>query len=211
MDLDRFCALRTHQYHLTARSNLERILEQRLLVPAATTLTHGGHPIDQRRRESIVVRTPVGEVHVRDQGPLHEGNMRLGDGWDLARFVAWVNRHVFFWPGNDEKPIAHGLRHFQRYEAESPVVLRVPTRALLDANPDLAPRFARHNSGAPRWSGGKASPRGARTYLPASQIDVTPGRVVEMVFEGAVRLPEGSGVEVLRGPWANGEGSVIRR
>ena len=82
----------------------------------------------------------------------------------------------------------------KRYRSEAPAMLRLPTTALLESTLN----FSRYNSGAPRCSGGKYSPRGARTYLPASEFVGTASEVVEVVAIGACSLPRS--VEVSLSP-----------
>jgi hypothetical protein len=81
-----------------------------------------------------------------------------------------------------------------------PVILRVRTEALLRENP--APLFCRFNSGAPRCSNGKKSPRGPDTFLPADQFTGTCGDVVELTFLHGVALPACSNYrDVPSEPW----------
>lgn len=131
------------------------------------------------------VPTGSGTVLIRDQKPLIDGAVEFEEGWDMKRFVQHVNQHVFFWPGTSSGPIEPGMNHFERYRAESPVILRFSTRC-----PDFANlKFSRYNSGAPRCSGGKHSPRGSRTYLPANEFPGTASKVIEVVAAGEYALP----------------------
>jgi hypothetical protein len=133
-------------------------------------------------------------VHIRDQDPLQPSNMKLDAGWDIERFVEYLNGHVFFWPGTSSGPVVSGRNHFSRYGSEKPVVLRLPTSAALLANEPTAPLFCRYNSGAPRFNNGNPSPRPANTFTSANRISVTPGGVVEVVYDREVRLPPGTQV-----------------
>lgn len=45
------------------------------------------------------------------------------------------------------------------------------------------------NSGAPHCSGGKYSPRGSRTYLPANEFPGTASKVIEVMATGEFALP----------------------
>jgi len=188
--IDQLSALRTHLYHLTAWSNLPGIQAERGLHPAATTLAEARLSTTERRRRHTIVRIGGRSVHVRDQTPLHEGSIAFDRGWGIARLVEHINSHVFFWPGSVSGPIASGLNHYARYASERPAILRIPIQSLLRANAGRTPLFCRFNSGAPRVSGGKYSPRGASTYAPASRFPGTRSQVIEVVFRGFVALPE---------------------
>ena|SRR5712691_7943752 len=98
-------------------------------------------------------------IVVRDQAPLHEGNLSLPRGYTFEDFIESLNGRIFFWPGSAAGPIPHGIRHFERYEQECPVILRVEFQSLLHANPGAEPLYCRYNSGSPRCSNGKKSPR----------------------------------------------------
>ena len=198
--LSQLSSSRPFLYHLTASANLPGIAESLTLRCADSLLAEAGlsHKSSVRRLEHLAVPGNGCTTQLRDQRPLIEGAIQFEEGWDLARFVQYVNEHVFFWPGRLFGPIGPGLNHFERYRAESPAILRFPTAALRDA--EL--RFSRYNSGAPRCSGGKYSPRGRRTYLPASEFTGTTSEVVEVVAIGVCKLP--SSVEVSHspmGPW----------
>jgi len=193
LDLHRFIQLRPFLYHLTALSNVDLIRASGALHPAAESLTTGGAAqlLRTRRGTHEVVSVDGKRVHIRDQSPLHRGNVTLDDGWSFDDFVDHLNRHVFFWPGSVDGPIEHGRRHFQRNAAEDTVVFVLRTEAVLSANPTSVPYFCRYNSGAPRCSGGAKSPRGADTFQTADSFPRTAGAVVEVVFNGRVSLPVG--------------------
>jgi hypothetical protein len=97
-----------------------------------------------------------------------------------------------FLPGTAEGPNDYGQRHFARYQQLTPdelAILRSPTLSLIQANLDKGPGFSRCNSGSPRWSGGKIAERGPNTFVGAERFEGGPGRVVEAVYLGQVRLP----------------------
>lgn len=188
--LEQFVGTRPRLYHLTARANLSGIEAHGELWPA--------HQLMQRASDSTMLRTrrsdarlfddAAGQVaSLRDQRPLSEGNVALEDGWTFEDLIEALNRRVFFWPGTDTRPIPHGVRHFRRYLSEEPIVIRVRTAALFELNP--APEFCRYNSGSPRCTGGRKSPRGPDTFASATAIDASVGEVVEVTFEGPVLLP----------------------
>jgi hypothetical protein len=193
LTLPHFAALRPVLYHLTARSNADRILREREIVCASTLMSRADDRTALRsRRPDAIPLLRAGETTavLRDQKPLHRGNIALQGGWTFEDFVESLNARVFFWPGDEKGPIKHGLRHFSRYAHEDAVVLRIPTMALFEANP--APKFCRYNSGSPRCSGGRHSPRGPGTFVAADAVDFRRGEVVEVTFESRVVLPQGT-------------------
>jgi hypothetical protein len=192
MDMERFCRLRPWLYHLTARENVGRIVRMGRLIPAAETIECGLRSDLRHERRGEPVRVAVsGEVvHVRDQRPLYERNVSLEGGWSFGDLVAALNERVYFWPGGEAGPIGYGRRHFGRYSSDDCVVLRARTAAVFGANPK--PEFCRVNSGSPRWSRGRASVRGPRTFVAAGDFDGGPGEVVEVTYRGRVLLPVGA-------------------
>jgi hypothetical protein len=198
--LSQFLRCRPYLYHLTARENLQSIATTLRLRCANTILAQAGltRQSAAKREEHMSVSSAIGTVLIRDQKPLIEGAIAFEADWDLKRFVQHVNEHVFFWPDTSSGPIESGLNHFERYRSEKPVILRFSS--LCDVNASL--KFSRYNSGAPRCSGGKYSPRGSRIYLPANEFPGTASEVVEVVCAGACELP--ASVEASSspaGPW----------
>jgi hypothetical protein len=189
-DLASYARLRPFVYHLTARSNLSRIRSTRSLESAASLAEQANQSalLAARRAQHVPIVVEGEQVVLRDQAPLHAKNMRLEDGWTFERFIAHLNQRVFFWPGRDVGPNDYGWRHYGRYESEKPVVVRVPFDALVEANPDVIPLFAKYNSGSPRWSNGAAPSRGSRTFVSADAAPFSAGDVVEVTFQGRVQL-----------------------
>lgn len=189
--LDKYSKVRPMLYHLTARQNLERIRSLRRLE--STELLSRGADQDTdlraRRTETISVAVDSRQLFLRDQAPLHAGNIEFEDGWGLEDLVEDLNRRVFFWSGWERGPIPHGENHFERYKSESPVILRTRFDSLCKHNPKNTPLFCKFNSGAPRRYQGRGSPRGPRTFLPAHACPYTAGCVVEVTFLEAVALP----------------------
>ena len=184
-------ATRPYLYHLTDRANLAHILETNQLCPAASLMEAAGrHDLLQQRRRHHE-RLAVGEtvILVRDQAPLHKGNISFEDGYTFDSFVEFLNRRVFFWPGTVSGPISYGIRHFERYRQERPIVLRLLMHSLLASNPASQPLYCKYNSGSPRCSYGTKSSRGAKTFLPASDFAGTPSTVVEVTFQEPIALP----------------------
>ncbi len=194
--LTAFAKIRPYSYHLTADVNLDRIRRTGVLRTAKSILEDGGYfeSIRTRRTEHRLVQNATDTISVRDQSPLHRGNLNLEDGFSFEDLVLMLNSRVFFWPGTVVGPTDYGVRHFHRYVAESPVILRVPTVELLEANPSLMPMFCRYNSGSPRCTSGRKSPRGKGTFVNNTSFDGSPSEVVELTFEGTVVLPASTGI-----------------
>lgn len=189
--LDTFVAARPFLYHLTSAENLVRICELGRLESASALLEQAqrGELLRERRAEHTRISVGGCEVWLRDQAPLHAGNVDFVGGWQLGDLVEALNKLVFFWVGGDSGPSDYGERHFERYRSEEPVLLRVPTAHLLAANKARQPLFCRYNSGSPRYSGGRASPRGPQTFVAHGTFLGGPARVVEVAFEERARLP----------------------
>lgn len=190
-DLEHFTRTRPTLYHLTATANLKGIRSDGVLWPAAHILRAARIPrlIKTKRPDCCDVPFKGRTVNLRDQHPLHAGNTGLLDGWEFSDFVAHLNEHVFFWPGTATGPISYGCRHFSRYLNGDTVVLVFDAAALIEANPKRAPLFCRYNSGSPRCTKGKPSPRGASTFRTVADFNGVPSNVVEVVFRGPVSIP----------------------
>lgn len=189
--LEDFARKRPYLFHLTSKDNLSCLRIHRSISPASDLFERAGEPdwTRQKRRTHVKIVVDGQSLSVRDQAPLHAGNMALTEGWSFPDFIAHLNRRVFFWPGSKNGlPIAYGVRHYERYAAEHPVVLRISTHALFTANNGLTPEFCRYNSGSPRWTYGRASPRGTSTFAPCDQADFGAANVVEVTFPGTVKL-----------------------
>ena len=191
--LQRFAEVRPYLYQLTATGNLGRVRSRRCLESAKSLLTAAGQLglLHHRRGRHHTITLDGMTVSLRDQTPRYEGNIEFEAGWTFAQVIALLNQRVFFWPGTLAGPIDYGTRHYERYEAEQPAVIRVRTRSLLRANPGNSPLFCRYNSGSPRCSGGVRSPRGAATFQTLlTPTDIRLGKVVEVTFVGSACLPD---------------------
>lgn len=194
IELTEYARLRPYLYHLTSAENLSRIRRTRALVSAASLAEQANRQdlLRTRRKEHVPVVVDGDIVVLRDQAPLHRGNMRLDDGWTFERFVKHVNGRVFFWPGDADGPIPYGERHFGRYAPENPVILRVVFSSVVAANPAASPLFSRCNSGSPRWSRGLPGNRGAMTFVEAAKAPFRAAQAVEVTFLDKVNLPHDS-------------------
>ena len=202
MDLEHFLTVRPYAYHLTARRNIRGICHHRALL-SASNLANG--PSEKATlAERRVGCVEFGSAHIRDQKPLYRGNIEFALGFRFEQLLDLLNSLVFFWPGprlEEKGPIDYGWRHFGRYKSESPIMLRVPTSDLVSENGQQA-LVCRYNSGSPRCSHGRKSPRGPETFLPVDQFPETASKVVEVVFKGKARLPATTEKgDTPSGPW----------
>lgn len=157
-----------------------------------------------RRRAHEALTIDGERVIIRDQAPLHRGNVDLGSGWSFEDLVTTLNQHVFFWPGDAASPNPYGVRHFQRYSAEDTKIIRIPLLDTIAANPEREPLVCRYNSGSPRCNGGRPSPRSADTFIPIGRSTLRPREVIEVTFSPDVFLPESCVVaDSLDGEWAS--------
>ena len=202
--LERLLELRPYLYHFTARENTGFLQERRSLLCTNLLLGEAGADAAPSRRASKrAARISGADVIIRDQAPLYEANIELQGGWSFNDLLHSLDSRVFFWPGSETGPIDYGRRHFQRYESETPLVLRVPFRALLRENPAQVPQLCKFNSGSPRYVNGRPSPRGPETFLPPDAYPFPFGTVVEITFLETVRLPnETERSDHYEGPWA---------
>jgi hypothetical protein len=202
--LDVFAVARPFMYHLTSAANVVRICEVGKLESASALMYQAQRPdlLRKRRSEHTQVTVEGHEVWLRDQAPLHAANVAFAEGWDFGDLVETLNRMVFFWAGNASGLSDYGRRHFERYRFEEPVLLRVPTTDLIVSNLTSQPLFCRYNSGSPRYSGGRASPRGPETFVGPSAFIGGPAAVVELAFIQCAHLPASTeyGFDPM-GPW----------
>ncbi len=195
---------RPYLYHLTDRSNIGRMARTRCIAPATALFERAARSDLVRRRRDRHERISIGRdvIVIRDQAPLHRGNLSLPSGYTFEDFVESLNSRVFFWPGTAAGPISYGIRHFERYRNEGPSILRLTLASLLSANTFANAMFCRYNSGSPRCSYGVRSPRGPQTFLPAAEFEGTPGQVVEVTFDSELALPSDTEVgSCPSGPW----------
>lgn len=182
-----FVALRPFVYHVLASENVPVLKATRTLWSTAELAERSGRPdiLCGRRLDRPKVQLPEGTVMLRDQTPLSMGNVKLEGGWSAEDLLRELNDRVFLWPGSETGPIGHGLRHAEAY-AKSDILIRFPFRDVVQQGP----AFCKYNSGSPRCTQGRASPRGPTTFLPADLCDFRPSQVVEVTFVGSLALPE---------------------
>lgn len=186
--LEEFVELRPYLYHLTDRGNVQSILHKhcKKLIPAACLLPAG--QCGNRRNKSVGGRINGKTVHIRDQQPLNEKNIKFDDGWSLERFIRHLNRHVFLWPGKKDGPNESGRKHWGRYEAERPTILRFSSNVLLVRENRAHVRVCKFNSGAPRCYKGRKSPRGEETFVDCELAKFTRCETIEVVLKGPLIL-----------------------
>jgi len=185
LDIQAFTKLRPYLFHATARSNLACIRDERALLSPSLL---SGDTATQRDKPLMVWRGPF-RITLRDQLPLQRGHVQLCGGWTRSDLIEALNARVFFWPGNADEPIAHGTRLMSAYATQDEAVLRIPFRTLLAANPAKPPEFCAYNSGAPRTTAGRKSPRGPAIFTTAARWAFPLSRVVEVAFVRGVALP----------------------
>lgn len=160
--------------------------------------------LNRKRLTTVTIAVDGNQIDLRDQQPLYAGKTLLEDGWTFEFLVQQLNERVFFWPGLQDGPISYGIRHYDRYAGDSPVIVRVKTRDLLNTNASATPLFCKYNSGSPRTTQGQGSPRGNNTFLECHRAPYTASNVVEVTFLHAIKLPDF--VECSdrpSGPWHN--------
>lgn len=188
LEIEHFVRLRPYLYHLTGRNNIKYIQQEMILKPPNILYAESGE-INFRGTHRRGHRFLTNGRQIRDQDPLHSGNISFSGGWGLKDLITHLDEHVFFWPGWEHGPIQSGKNHFQRYAGEKPIILRVKTREILDENIMLTPLFCKYNSGAPRCTKGKGSPRGPETFLPAAEFPFPPTNIIEVTYRSSVSLP----------------------
>jgi hypothetical protein len=190
--ISEYAELRPYLYHVTARENLPRLRRTRRLDPAAELIRAAGRLelLRTRRSEPVAIVVDGELVVLKDQRPLVEANVSPAGGWEFGDLVAFLNGHVFFWPGDAIGPVLSGCRLLAHYEPDLPAVLRVPMLDLIGSNPELPPLFSPYNTGAPRMQRGRPVSRGPDVFRPAHEARRRRFEVVEVAFRGTVQLPD---------------------
>ena len=190
-------------FHLTYLPSLERIGRTMTLESAGRLLELGNKQEWLRKRREDMLPFNIGhdQIVLTDQRPLTAGNVDFRDGWEVGDLVESVNRRVFFWRGDHTGLLSKDRGHFGTYSERGNqlVFLRVPFMDAVVVNENSAPEYCRFNSGGPRCSGGRKSPRGPNTFVQADQADFTLGKVREIVFQDVFHLPDST--EICHGSW----------
>src|SRR5205823_4706132 len=109
---------RPYLFHLTRLENFVRIKQTHHLESAAHLLNLAGQSNSglYHRPGDVSITLDEHVVIVRDQSPLHIGNIAFGGDWNADRLIKELNRRVFFWSGSLKGPVGNGRRHFVRYQ-----------------------------------------------------------------------------------------------
>lgn len=201
---ERYAKFRPFLYHVTRRHNMKFIAAMRKLQSAATWLNVAKqkYSITSPRRKPLPLTVNEHHVILNDQASLHEKNARFPDGWSALKFARHLDRYVFFWSGRARGPVKSGIRFFERYEHQDMVIIRAPFGSLRKQNNKSKPLFCRYNSGSPRWSNNRPSPRDPEIFAPAKACGFTAGMVKEVVFRDFVVLPDDTErANSVDGPW----------
>jgi hypothetical protein len=188
--LAEFALKRPYLFHNTCDSNLDLIIHERCIY-STTSLVKKAPQTETFTRRKRPEQIQFGHrlTWLQTQRPLHEGHILFQSGWDLTALVRSLNEKVFFWPGKADGPIDYGKRHKKGNNWPSKaIVLRLPLQSLIDLG--FLPKFCKYNSGSPRTTNGRKSPRGPNTFLPADVFEHAPANVVEVVFDSHVALPD---------------------
>jgi hypothetical protein len=194
LDLQRYAQLRPMLYHITASSNLDCIRLQRMLNSAANLDPDCS---SSWRRCDKVIRCDDYNVTLRRQAVVMK-NVILAGGWSENDYRVALNSRVFFWPGNQIRPLLKGRKMLSGHPHQ--IMLRIGFQEICQKNEGNAPQFCRSNSGAPRQNpvGGRR-PRGPDIFLGAEEWSDTRSDVVEVSFAGSVHIPDSA--EVWDGAW----------
>lgn len=165
-------------YHFTYRDNLPFIRQEGALLSAAESLDACGWGGRKCEKWQDIWTLPGSGRMLHDQKPLQAGHIDFAPGFDMADLVALINAHVFFWP-RYERDFA------KKYRDNALICCRLAD--VEESNPGNTALYCRYNSGAPRTSGGKKSPRGPNMFKPLA--GVWRSRMKEVVFRGSVQLP----------------------
>jgi len=200
-----YAQLRPFVYHVTSPSSLPFIQHTRELWSARDLLREAGHSelVTVRRRGPVPITINGYTLVVRDQARLTPGSIELPETVSLSDFVEYLNRWVYFWPGDVHTPKGRA-QHLVKSVRDAPIaVVRAPLVDLTAENPCACPHFAGCNSGATRHHPitGKAR-RDLSTHRQCASFEGGRADVVEVVFSGRVRLPGSTEISYsLLGPW----------
>jgi hypothetical protein len=184
---------RPYAFHVCGGVNFQSIRSSRTLRSANALLagTPHEHLLSGRRPKTERVSVAGIEIEVRDHRPLVEASLAFPANYGLRDFIAELNSRVFLWAGTEAGPVRSGRNHIARYCAEGTVyLLRVPTEALLNANPASMLEITFCNSGSARHNNGLRANRGPDTFVSPAAAQRPTSAVVELTFKREVVLPE---------------------
>ena len=194
MDLKNFIQKRPYLYHLTHQNNSQNIIKSGIIL-STTTIVEKSDIEDEtkflrsRRDSHTTVEIKGRKYHIRDQQPIFPKALKkcVKGGWNSGDFIKHLNDRVFFW-----STLKRLERHFARYQDEDPVILKIKTASIVEANPGNPPLFCRLNSGATRPHpsyNGEAPPRGPNAFLEANNYNRNISSVAEVTFRDKCNLP----------------------
>ena len=204
VSLESIIARWTYCYHITAVVNLRVIRRLRILHPATMLFQQARRDdlLSCRRTQDVHIAYQDQTILVRNQAPLDPDRIDLRSAESFGDYVARLNRHVFFWPGTASCPTPDGVRMFRNAGVRS-ILIRVPTRSLMQANDRAQVYLSTCNSGT-SWivEGGKKSQRGSDVFHQAECFTGLPERVEEIAFSCSVTFPDDSECSAGLGqPW----------
>jgi len=159
-------------FHMAAAGSWDSISRFGLLPTSRIVETSGldlqsqSSLLLERRPMSVHISHPeLGDVTIRDQGPLNLHNLHLTD-ISLEEWLATLNDRVFFWlhPARLDDLLAA-----RRYRAQEQDVITIDTASLLASDAFDRVRLSPLNSGATIYP--SAPSRGRGTFLPIEQYD----------------------------------------
>jgi len=190
--LEELTARRPYAFHVCGTVNFQSIRSSRTLRSAKTLLTGTPHQHLLLGRRTKTERTSISgvDIEVRDHRPLIERSLSFPPNYGLNDFIDELNSRVFLWAGTETGPVRSGTNHIARYSAAGPVfLLRVPTEALLRANPVPILEVTFCNSGSARHNKGMPAKRGPETFVNPASARRPAADVVELTFTGEIVLP----------------------
>ena len=203
--LKTFVKVRPFLYHVTAAKNLDGLRALRKLI-SVTELSEEYANLAQPRGLSESAYYRGAHIGLGDQRPLcrNRNQMCLDGGWEFEKFLQELNRRVFFFPGTPDRLPRNCEDFIRRKEANKLqlAILRIPTMLLINENRDKLPEFCKHNSGAPRMTNGRRSPRGPNTFVNEKTASFTSSQVKEVSLIGSVFLPKSTTLRRAAG-WAD--------
>jgi hypothetical protein len=120
----------------------------------------------------------------------------------LPQYIAYLNRWVYFWPGDWQGPTGRAKGISTATGEAEVAILRAPTLALFNLNQARVPCFACVNSGAARHHSGLPAKRDLNMHRRSGIFRERVTDVVEVVFEDEAWLPADTEVALsLGGPW----------
>ena len=191
IDKNDLLKLRPCAYHTCSAHNYQSIRAEGRLLPASTLLEGGSIEPGRHRKESVTVRGAHGHVVLRDHRQFALGAVEIEGGGAPTTYIGeQLDGRVFFWPGDQRRPIATGRRHYEKYcNVEPLVVIRVSLGDLLACNPSTPFEVTRCNSGSARKQYGHKVLRGPSIFQTLDRAPWRVRQVIEFTFRGPITLP----------------------